>query len=171
MKNNLSRRKQMYEVIYYSQLGNTQKLAAAIAAELNIQARHVQWVKSLSEGTEIFLGSGLYFMRPARMIRDFIRNNDFRGRRIALFGTSNSGINLETLFMEWLLKRKGAVIIGKYHCAGRFVFRFGKTRFCLRGGRPSEKDLEKAKKFVRSVKNKFEIETQSEHEVQIISHV
>jgi flavodoxin len=147
---------QVYEVIYFSRGGSTQKLASTIAAELNVQARHVQLVKSLPEKSEIFLGSGLYFMRPARMVREFIRDHDFQGRRIVLFGTSNSGINVETLWMEVLLKRKGAVIIGKYHCAGKFAFRLGRKRFCLRGGRPSDKDLEKAREFACSMKNKYQ---------------
>jgi len=147
----------MYEVIYFSRSGSTQKLAAAIAGELDVKARHIRWVKELPEEAEIFLGSGLYFMRPARMVREFIRDHDFRGRRIALFGTSNSGINVETLWMEWLLKRKGAVITGKYHCAGKFTFRLGRMRLCLRGGRPSEKDLDKARKFAASIRGRFGI--------------
>lgn len=142
----------MYDVMYFSRGGSTQKLAAAIAGELEVTPRHVRRVTSLPEGADIFLGSGLYFMRPARMVRDFIRTHDFHGRRVALFGTSNSGLSIETLWMEWLLKRKGAVVIGKYHCPGKFAFRFGTLRLCLRGGRPSDGDLEGARRFARSIK-------------------
>ena len=133
----------MWEVIYHSQGGSTEKVATAIADELHVKARHVESVTSLPEGVDIFLGSGLYFMRPSRLIRHFIRDNNFRGRKIALFGTSSTGVGIETMLMERLLKRKGAIVIGKYYCAGRFYF--------FRGGRPAGKDLEKAKAFARSL--------------------
>ncbi len=133
----------MWEVIYYSQGGSTEKVATAIADELHVKARHVESVTSLPKGVDAFLGSGLYFMRPSRLIRHFIRDNDFQGRKIALFGTSSNGVGIETMLMERLLKRKGATVIGKYYCPGRFYF--------FRAGRPAGKDLEKAKGFARSL--------------------
>jgi flavodoxin len=138
----------MYEVVYFSRSGNTRKLAKAIAEELNVKARHIVSVKSLSEGVDLFLGSGLYFLRPSKLIREFIQNNDFRGRKIALFGTSAMGKGIEIMGMERLLKRKGAIIIGRYYCAGKFFF--------IRKGRPANRDLEKAKIFTRSIRNKLE---------------
>jgi len=137
----------MFEVIYFSRSGNTRKIARAIADELNIKARHIVSIKSLPKEADIFLGSGLYFMRPSKLVRDFIRNNDFRGRKIALFGTSASGIGIETTGMERLLKRKGAFIVGKYYCKGKFLF--------IRKGKPADKDLEKAKIFARSIINRL----------------
>ena len=71
----------MWEVIYHSQGGSTEKVATAIADELHVKARHVESVTSLPEGVDIFLGSGLYFMRPSRLIRHFIRDNNFQGRK------------------------------------------------------------------------------------------
>jgi flavodoxin len=133
----------MYEVIYFSRGGNTRKVAAAIADELKVKARHIRSVKSLPKGVDVFLGSGLYLLRPAKLVRDFIQNNDFQGRKIALFGSSTSGIGIEIMGMERLLKRKGAIITGKYHCAGNLSF--------IRKARPTNKDLEKAKAFARSI--------------------
>jgi flavodoxin len=133
----------MYEVIYFSRSGNTRKLAKIIADELNVKARHIVSVKSLPEGADIFLGSGLYFFRPAKLIRDFIQNNDFQGRSVALFGTSASGVGIEIMWMEKLLKQKGAIIAGKYYSKGKFLF--------LRRGQPANKDLAKAKEFARSI--------------------
>jgi hypothetical protein len=46
--------------------------------------------------------------------------------------------------MERELRRKGAVVTGRFHCAGKFSF--------IRKGRPSENDLERAREFARSVK-------------------
>jgi flavodoxin len=144
----------MYEVIYFSRSGNTKKVAKAIADELNVKAQHVRSVSSLPEGTYIFLGSGLYFMRPSKLVRDFIQNNDFRGRKVALFGTSTTGIGIETMGMERLLKRKGAIITGKYYCPGRFFLRIAGKFLFIRKERPADKDLEKAGEFARLIANK-----------------
>lgn len=142
----------MYEVIYFSRSGNTRKLATAIAEELNVKARHIRSVKTIPQGADIVLGSGLYILRPSKLIRDFIQNNDFEGRKVALFGTSTTGIGIEIMGMQRLLKRKGAVITGKYYCPGKFLF--------IRKGRPANKDLGKAREFARSIRL-FDIGTPS----------
>jgi flavodoxin len=159
----------MYEVIYFSRSGNTGKVANEIAEELNVKSRHIVSVKSLPEGVDLFLGSGLYFLRPAKQVRDFIRNNDFQGRRIALFGTSTTGIGIEIMGMKRLLKRKGAIIVGAYYCPGKFSF--------VRKGQPANRDLVKAREFVRSVRNRFcdnNMDSESpkeKHENRILSRV
>ncbi len=135
----------MYDVIYFSRGGNTRKVAVAIADELKVKARHIRSVKNLPEGVDVFLGSGLYLLRPSKLVRDFIQNNDFQGRKVALFGSSTSDIGIETYWMERALRRKGAIITAKFHCAGNFFF--------IRGSRPTDKDLEKARQFARAVQN------------------
>jgi len=159
----------MYEVIYFSRSGNTKKVATAIADELHVKARHICSVSSLHRDADIFLGSGLYFMRPSKPVREFIRNNDFVGRKVALFGTSTSGKGIEITGMERILKQKGAFIIGKYHCKGKFLF--------IRKGQPADKDLEKAKEFARSIMNRLSdknvvAENQGKkYEERVLSHV
>ncbi len=150
---------QMYDVIYFSRGGNTKKVATAIADELDVKAQHIRSVQSLPEGVDLFMGSGLYFMRPSKLVRDFIRSNDFQGRRVALFGTSGTGFGIETIWMERLLQRKGAVIAGKYYCPGQFSCRVAGKRFVLmRKGRPANEDLEKARGFARSIANAVHVE-------------
>jgi flavodoxin I len=167
----------MYDVIYFSRAGSTRRLATAIADELGVKARHLRSVPSLPEAADVFLGSGLYFMRPPRLVREFIRNNDFRGRKIALFGTSSSGIGIEVLWMAWLLKRKGAIISGKYHCPGQFFLRCAGRFLYFRKGRPASRDLEKAKRFAGSLRGvpdeiMANAEGQNErHEDRILSSV
>ena len=161
----------MYDIIYFSRSGNTKKVAIAISEELGVKARHIRTVESLPEDTDVFLGSGLYFMRPSKLVREFIRNNDFRGKKVAIFGTSTSGIGIETKGMEWLLKRKGAIITGKYYCPGRFFLRIAGKFLFIRKGRPSDKDLEKARVFARSIRRKLEIDPESTHEDRILSRV
>jgi flavodoxin I len=147
----------MYEVIYFSRGGNTRKLALAIADELGVQARFVKTVKALSPGTDIFIGSGLYFMRPAKLIRHFIKVNDFRGRKVFLFGTSTSGLGIETAWMERLIRRKGATVVGTFYCPGKFSLRLRgpgagpRASMSVRGGRPGIRDLANARRFARLV--------------------
>jgi flavodoxin len=166
----------MCDIIYFSRSGNTKKVATAIAEEFGNKVRHIRTVESLPEGADVFLGSGLYFMRPSKLVRQFIRNNDFHGKKVAIFGTSTSGIGIETIGMEWLLKRKGAIIVGKFYCPGRFFLRIAGKFLFIRKGRPEEKDLEKARVFARSIRNTFEIEPGIEiqeptHEERILSRV
>lgn len=161
----------MYDIIYFSRSGNTRKIATAIGEELGVEARHIRTVESLPERADIFLGSGLYFMRPAKLIREFIRNNDFRGRKVAIFGTSTTGIGIETKLMEWFLKRRGAIITGKYYCPGRFYLRIAGKYLLIREGRPAKKDLEKARLFARSLRNTFEIDSKAISGDRILSRV
>jgi flavodoxin len=167
----------MFEVIYFSRGGNTRKLATAIADELNVKARNIRSVTSLSEVEDLFMGSGLYFLRPSKLVRDFIRTNDFKGRKVALFGSSTTGIGIEIMGMERLLKRKGAIITGKYYCVGQFFCRCAGKSFFIRKGRPTNKDLEKAKEFASSIRTRFydiKIDTESrneKHEDRLLSYV
>ena len=113
------------------------KLAAVIASELNIKAQNVHSVTDISKSTDIFLGSGLYLLRPSKLVREFIRSHDFKGKRVALFGTSTTGIGIETLGMEILLKRKGAIITDKYYCPGQFCLHIAGKSFFVRKDKPS----------------------------------
>jgi flavodoxin I len=116
-------------------------------------------------------------MRPSKLVRDFIKNNDFQGRKVALFGTSTTGIGIEIMGMDRLLKRKGAIIIGKYYCPGRFFLRIAGKFFCIRKGRPADKDMEKATEFAHSIANRlydFNMHVESyeeKHEDRVLSRV
>ena len=63
----------MYDIIYFSRSGNTKKIATAIGKELTVKARHIQTVETLPKGADVFLGSGLYLMRPSKFVRKFIQ--------------------------------------------------------------------------------------------------
>ena len=78
----------MFEVVYYSMTGNTKKVAEAIAIELRVKAESVKVKEGLTKDPFVFLGSGCHASRPGRKLRKFIARNDFKGRQVALFGTS-----------------------------------------------------------------------------------
>jgi len=130
----------MFEVVYYSMCGNTKKVAEVIAAELGVKAENVKVKRELAKDSFVFLGS-----KPGGKLRKFIARNDFKGRQVALFGTSGSGRGDEVRVMEELLKPKGALIRGSFYCQGRSFFLFYR-------GHPSNEELAKAKEFANEMK-------------------
>jgi len=135
----------MFEVVYYSMCGNTKKVAEAIAAELGVKAENVKGKRELDKDSFVFLGSGCYGYKPGRKLRKFIAGNDFKGRQVALFGTSGSGRGDEVRVMEELLKPKGALIRGSFYCQGRSFFLFFR-------GHPSNEELANAGEFANEMK-------------------
>jgi len=131
-----------YQVIYFSRKGNTKKIAEAIASELAVKAEHVKDAK-LKDNCFIFLGSGCYGGIPAKVMTQFIEDNDFKSRNVALFGTSGAGEGVELIEMEKILNNKDACIKGKFFCKGKFLF--------ANRGRPNNEDLIKAKEFAKNI--------------------
>ena len=135
----------MFEVAYYSMTGNTKKVAEAIAKELGVKAESVKAKKELAKDSFVFLGSGCYASRPGGKLRKFIARNDFKGRQVALFGTSGGGKGDEVRAMEELLKPTGALIRGSFYCKGRAFF-------FLNWGHPSKEELANAREFANEMK-------------------
>ena len=135
----------MFEVIYYSMCGSTKKVAETIAAELGVKAESVKAKQELAKDSFVFLGSGCYADKPGGKLREFIARNDFKGRQVALFGTSGRGEGNEVRAMEKLLKPKGALIRGGFYCQGKSFFLFYR-------GHPSNEELAKARDFANEMK-------------------
>lgn len=134
----------MYQVIYFSRGGNTKKLAEAIAEGLNVSAEDVKEVRLRSENDTILLGSGCYGGKPGKEMMEFINSNDFKGRDVALFGTSGSGKGVELDEMKDALKAKGANVKGKFHCKGQ-------TFGIINHSRPDNSDLKRAEEFAEDM--------------------
>jgi flavodoxin I len=124
--------------------GNTRKVADAIAGELGVPVGDIKG--PLPDDAKIlFLGSGTYGGKPGQDMTKFIESGNFTGRKVALFATSGGAEgakNMMTLMADALLK-KGATILGDYHCRGKFLF--------TNRGHPNQEDLENAKKFAREM--------------------
>ena len=135
----------MFEVVYYSWSGNTRKVAEVIAAELGVTVENIKKKKGLTEGSFVFLGSGNYGGGPGRTMRKFIAGNDFKGRQVALFGTSGDGKGSEVRAMEEMLREAGAVIKGSFYCQGKSFFLFNR-------GHPSWEELASATEFANEMK-------------------
>ena len=134
----------MFEVVYYSRSGNTKKVAEAIAVELGVKAEDVKAKEWLTKGSFIFLGSGCYAGKPGKGLQEFIARNDFKGREVALFGTSAGGRGDEVRVMEELLKLEGALIRGSFHCKGRCIL--------VNRGHPNDEELSGAREFAKEMK-------------------
>jgi len=133
----------MVEVVYYSMTGNTRKVADAIAAELDVVAEDVKTKDRLAEDSLVFLGAGLYGPLRVWGFKRFIERNDFRGRKVALFGTSGGGKGIEARALEEAVTAEGADVAGSFFCRGRFLF--------LIRSHPRSIDLENARRFAREV--------------------
>lgn len=131
-----------FQIIYFSKMGNTQKIADAIASEIGVKAEHVKDAQLLDDSF-VFLGSGCYGKKPATQITIFIEDNDFTSRNVALFGTSGSGEGFEVKEMERKLQVKQACIKGTFSCKGKFLL--------INRGRPSTDDVKEAKKFAKQM--------------------
>ena len=132
----------MYQVIVYSKSGNTRKVADAIAEALGVKAVDVS-AATLDPGAKVvFLGSGRYGGLPGPEMQKFIEANDFKGRKVAFFGTYwreglSAGRELESTTKA--LEKKGAIVLGSYRCKG-------KTKI-FNPGHPTREELDGAGKF------------------------
>jgi flavodoxin len=124
--------------------GNTRKVADAIAGELGVRVGALTSPLP-ADGKVLFLGSGTYGSAPGIEMMKFVTDNVFSGRRVALFGTSMSDAGAQKMIaaMEDALTRKGAIVLGKYQCKGKFLV--------FNRGRPGTEDLENAKTFAREM--------------------
>ena len=134
----------MVSVIYYSMTGNTKKMALAIGEEMGVKAASVKETAALPKDGLLFMGSGSYGDKPGEDMAKFIANNDFAGRRVALFGTSGAGAGKEVAAMAGALEHKGAVVVGSYHCKG-------KAFIVANIGHPNRDEMEDARKFAREM--------------------
>ncbi len=137
--------KRNFEVMYFSKTGNTEKVAEVIANRLGVIAESVKDRKESSKGTLLFLGSPIYAGKIPREITEFIEKNAFKGRSVALFGTSGDGQGKQLNIIADKLKRKGAKIKGKYDCIGKSFFIFNR-------GHPSDHELLEAERFAERMK-------------------
>jgi len=134
-------------VVYASLTGNTQKLAAAMAEKLDVTPRRIEEAPTVGEGDILLLGSGVYWNRPARAVRRYLKNlPSLKGVRIALFGTYG-GAPHQIDAMAKIVKRKGGQILGRFSCRGRDWFVLG----LVARGHPNAAELSAAATFAHNM--------------------
>jgi len=134
-------------VVYASLTGNTQKLAAAMAEKLDVTPWRIKEAPTVGEGDLLLLGSGVYWNRPARAVRRYLRSlPSLKGVRIALFGTYG-GAPHQIDAMAKIVKRKSGQILGRFSCRGRDWFVLG----LVARGHPNAAELSAAAAFAHNM--------------------
>lgn len=131
----------MFEVVYYSCTGNSRKVAEAIGEALGVTPQDIGSAV-VSPDSFIFLGLDCFRGELPDVIKAFIHQNRFRGRRIALFTVSVCSTEIERRAIEKQLEAEGAVIVRNFKCPGEFLD-FNKDH-------PTWWELKKAAWFARS---------------------
>lgn len=136
-----------YAVRYYTQTGNTKRLAEAIADELGVEALPI--TTPVDGKTDVLLlGNSYYAFTIAPEVRDFVSglNKDQVGK-IINFGTAAM---MKSTFkkVRAVANTVGIPVLDKeFHCKGEFKG--------MNKGRPNEEDLKAAREFARNIRKEF----------------
>ena len=155
----------MKTLIIYTSIhhGNTEKIARAMAEVLGakLMRTHEADINCISEYDLIGFGSGIYFGKYHRNILNLMDKLPLqKNKKVFIFSTSGMRNGIFQLpwggnynkAMKKKLKEKGFDIVGEVSCrgfdtAGPFKFMGGISK-----GRPNERDLENARRFVRNLR-------------------
>ena len=108
-------------LVYHSLTGNTRKVAEAMARELKVEPIAIEDVHEgeIRAGDLLFLGDGVYWNRPSRPMRRFVKAfPPLQNIKVALFGTYGGWPHQ----LDWMAKRlqqKEVNILGRFSCKGR----------------------------------------------------
>ena len=136
-----------YAVRYYTQTGNTKRLAEAIADELGVEALPIT-APINGKADVLLLGNSYYAFTIAPEVRDFVAGlSQNNVGKIVNFGTA--------AMMKSTYKKVRAVadavgipVLDKeFHCKGEFKG--------MNKGRPNEEDLKAAREFARNIKKEM----------------
>ena len=130
-----------FAVRYYTQTGNTKKLAEAVADALGVEALPI--TEPVEEAVDVlFLGNSYYAFSIAPQVRAFIQKLD--KEKVGMIANFGSAAMMGSTFKKVATeaKRVGIPMVNKeFHCRGEFKG--------LHKGRPNEQDLANAAAFAR----------------------
>ncbi len=140
-------------VVYYSRSGNTEAMAREIARKFNADIVKIEaerysldyqgWRNAANDADEkvtmaqitpeivdmgkyrlVFVGSPIWWYRPAPPLWTFVEKNDFKGKKVVLFNTFNSRFKSEEieLFQKEIEKKGGRLIDHIFVRRGRVYF-------------------------------------------------
>ena len=136
-----------YAVRYYTQTGNTKRLAVAIAEELGVQALPIS--APITEKVDVlFLGNSYYAFTIAPEVREFVAGleKDKVGK-IINFGTAAMMNSTYKKVRSVAATKDIPVLDREFHCKGEFKG--------MNKGRPNEDDLKAARVFVKSIRTEL----------------
>jgi flavodoxin len=143
-------------IVYYSESGNTEKVAKAIAKVIAGDIKRVEETKpgELADYDLIFIGTPVHGSRPAKKIENFLGElPKLSGKKAAAFCTTHIGGDKTTFqIIKEKLEKKGIIFIDSFSCLGwsRLVGNVGPRIFNI--GHPNSEDLRKAVEFAKKVR-------------------
>jgi Flavodoxin domain len=161
-------------VTYFSQSGNTQKVAEAIADALpgDVTFGELASVPAAADADVVFVGMPIVRFGPPEEVRDYLRR-DCAGRDVALFVTHAAPEDINDV-QPWLEACRDAAsgcrLVGFFHCQGRLaepvrqwmaasgmpdMVRFADMAH-LADGQPDASRLASARAFAESVATGFD---------------
>ena len=131
------------QVRYFSQTGNTKRLADAIAAAADTQALTID--TPIAEKTDLlFLGAAVYWAGIDRKVKDFIASLDPKKvGRVAIFSNSALAERAYPSLAKALTGKGIRVEKDNFYCCGQFKL--------LHRGRPNTADIEDAYAFAKRI--------------------
>ena len=131
------------QVRYFSQTGNTKRLADAIAAAADTQAPTID--TPIAEKTDLlFLGAAIYWAGIDRRVKDFIASLDQKKvSRVAIFSNSALAERAYPSLAKALTEKGIRVEKDNFYCRGQFKL--------LHRGRPNTADIEDAYAFAKRI--------------------
>ena len=129
-------------VRYYTQTGNTKKLADAIAAELGVEAKSIE--SPLEEDVDIlFLCNSVYWAGVDGKVKKFLKNP---GAKVGQLVNVSTAALIESTYgqMKKLAADAGIPLSEReFHCKGSFK--------ALHKGKPDDTDIAAVKRFAREI--------------------
>ena len=130
-----------FAVRYYTQTGNTKKLAEAVAGALGVEALPI--TEPVEEKVDVlFLGNSYYAFSIAPQVKAFIQKLD--KEKVGMIANFGSAAMMGSTFKKVAAeaKRVGIPMVNKeFHCRGEFKG--------LHKGKPDDQDLANAAEFAR----------------------
>ena len=147
-------------IIYVSVFqDNTKKVAKTMAEVLDAQLLEPEEViiDSLPEYDLIGFGSGIYWGRFYKRLRNFIKElPNFQNKQAFIFGTCGHK-EIPSKPIEKLLLKKGFTVVDKFSCLGFNTFFLSRLLGRSNIGRPSIEDFERAREFAKNIQEKVKV--------------
>jgi flavodoxin len=134
---------------------NTEKVAAAIAEELNATMIKTEDATPgiLNDYDLIGFGSGIYFWKHHKILLSFVKDlPSQQGKRAFLFSTSGQGGTAHHAALRDAVLERGFTVLDEWACKGWDTYGLIKLIGGINKGRPNEEDVRQAKEFARHLK-------------------
>lgn len=129
-------------IIYYSILGNSKKIAQAIAQKFQVEALDIRKNRELLDIDLLYIVSGIYGGESAPELLEFLKTIRSQQVKRAVLLTSSAGKTTPAAGVRAVLTQLGIPVTEEeFTCQGAFLF--------VGMGHPNKNDIQNAIAFVR----------------------